>query len=173
MARFREPLVLGRVIGDVVDMFMPSVNLTVAYGSRQVNNGCEIKPSAISSAPRVDVGGDDLRTCFTLIMTDPDAPSPSDPTLREYLHWIVTDIPATTAASFGRELMRYEAPRPTIGIHRYVFTLFKQMARETVYPPQSRVNFSTRDFAEMNGLGLPVAAVYYNAQKETAPRRRF
>lgn len=87
MARFREPLVLGRVIGDVVDMFMPSVNLTVAYGSRQVNNGCEIKPSAISSPPRVEVGGDDLRTCYTLVMTDPDAPSPSDPTLREYLHW--------------------------------------------------------------------------------------
>ncbi|RYR32516.1 hypothetical protein Ahy_A10g047060 isoform B [Arachis hypogaea] len=32
---------------------------------------------------------------------NPDAPSPSDPSLREYLHWLVTDIPATTGPSFA------------------------------------------------------------------------
>ena len=26
-------------------------------------------------------------------MSDPDAPSPSNPTHREWLHWIVTNIP--------------------------------------------------------------------------------
>lgn len=153
-------------------MFAPSVNLSVIYTSRQVNNGCELKPSAVAISPRVAVGGQDLRTFYTLVMTDPDAPSPSDPTLREYLHWIVTDIPATTAASFGRELVAYESPRPTIGIHRFVFVLFKQMGRQTVYPPVARQNFNTRSFADLNGLGLPVAAVYFNAQKETAGRRR-
>jgi hypothetical protein len=28
-----------------------------------------------------------LAACRSQIMTDPDAPSPSDPTMREYLHW--------------------------------------------------------------------------------------
>nr|ANS56340.1 FT-like protein [Ginkgo biloba] len=172
MARFREPLVVGRVVGDVIDMFTPTVSLTVTYSSRQVNNGCEIKPSALLVSPRVAVGGEDLRTFFTLIMTDPDAPSPSEPTFREYLHWIITDIPATTSDSFGRELVTYESPRPTVGIHRFVFTLFKQTGRQTVYPPGSRHNFNTRAFADVNGLGLPVAAVYFNAQKETGSRRR-
>lgn len=31
---------------------------------------------------------------------DPDAPNPSNPTLREYLHWMVTDIPESTDDSF-------------------------------------------------------------------------
>lgn len=173
MSRFVEPLVVGRVIGDVLDMFVPGVDLAVTYASRQVNNGCELKPSAVALLPRVDIGGEDLRNFYTLVMTDPDAPSPSDPTLREYLHWIVTDIPATTSASFGRELVSYESPRPTIGIHRFIFVLFKQIGRQTVYPPSSRINFNTRNFARSNSLGLPVAAVYFNAQKETAGRRRW
>nr|ANS56343.1 FT-like protein [Podocarpus macrophyllus] len=173
MSRSVEALVVGRVIGDVVDMFPPSINLTVTYTSRQVTNGCELKPSAVAIPPRVDIGGEDFRTFYTLVMTDPDAPSPSDPTLREYLHWIVTDVPATTSASFGRELVGYEAPRPTIGIHRYVMVAFKQAARQTVaVHAASRHNFNTRTFAHHNQLGLPVAAVYFNAQKETAGRRR-
>jgi hypothetical protein len=38
MARSIEPLVVGRVVGDVIDMFVPSVDLAVQYTSRQVNN---------------------------------------------------------------------------------------------------------------------------------------
>nr|ANS56327.1 FT-like protein [Cephalotaxus sinensis] len=171
----RDPLTLGRVIGDVLDMFVPAdLKFTVTYTSRQVKNGCELKPSAVAIKPRVDIGGDgqDLRTFYTLIMTDPDAPSPSDPTLREYLHWMVADIPATTSASLGVEMMNYEPPRPTIGIHRFVFVLFKQVGRQTVSPPPSRSNFNTRSFAQRHALGSPLAAVYFNAQKETAGRRR-
>jgi hypothetical protein len=67
----------------------------------------------------------------------------------------------------------YETPKPVVGIHRYVFILFKQRGRQTVRaPPASRDCFNTRMFAGENGLGLPVAAVYFNAQRETAARRR-
>lgn len=38
MARSIEPLVVGRVVGDVIDMFVPSVDLAIQYTSRQVNN---------------------------------------------------------------------------------------------------------------------------------------
>nr|ARO70141.1 heading date 3a isoform X5 [Elaeis guineensis]ARO70142.1 heading date 3a isoform X6 [Elaeis guineensis]ARO70143.1 heading date 3a isoform X7 [Elaeis guineensis] len=102
MPRERDPLVVGRVIGDVLDPFIRSVPLRVIYNSREVANGCELKPSAVVNRPRVEVGGTDLRTFYTLIMIDPDAPSPSDPHLREYLHWLVTDIPATTGAAYGK-----------------------------------------------------------------------
>ncbi|XP_052206299.1 CEN-like protein 1 [Diospyros lotus] len=176
MARLSiEPLAVGRVVGEVIDSFTPSVRMKVSYSSnkQQVSNGHELMPSLITARPRVDVGGEDLRTAYTLIMTDPDAPSPSDPYLREHLHWMVTDIPGTTDASFGREIVSYETPKPLIGIHRYVFILFKQRARQTVKePPASRDHFNTRKFSEDNGLGLPVAAVYFNAQRETAARRR-
>ncbi|XP_038903758.1 CEN-like protein 1 [Benincasa hispida] len=169
-----EPLIVGRVVGDVVDIFTPHVKMNVIYSSsKQVANGHELLPSFISSKPRVEVGGDDMRSAFTLIMIDPDAPSPSDPYLKEYLHWMVTDIPGTTDASFGKEMMSYESPKPQIGIHRYVFVLFKQRGRQTVrLSSLSRAHFNTRNFSEANGLGLPVAAVYFNAQRETAARRK-
>lgn len=173
MSRLISPLTAGGVIGDVLDMFTPSIKMIVVYNSNvQVNNGFELMPSTITAPPRVEVIGGDMRTFYTLIMTDPDAPSPSDPTDREYLHWIVTDMPGTTSNSFGREIVTYEIPSPVIGIHRYVFSLFQQKGRQTVLPPPSRPHFNTRQFAQQNGLGLPVAAVYFNAQRETAARRR-
>ncbi|KAI8539425.1 hypothetical protein RHMOL_Rhmol09G0182200 [Rhododendron molle] len=93
----RDSLVLGRVIGDVLDHFERSVNLRITYDAssssgsssngREVTIGGELKPSLVVNQPRVDIGGRDLRTFYTLVMVDPDAPSPSDPNLREYLHW--------------------------------------------------------------------------------------
>lgn len=119
---------------------------------------------------------------------------------------LVTDIPATTGASFGeseplilvgwffillvyysiwesivnhareagQEILCYEPPRPYMGIHRFVFVLFQQLGRQTVYAPGWRQNFNTRDFAELYNLGLPVAAVYFNCQRErgSGGRRR-
>ncbi|KAD7480439.1 hypothetical protein E3N88_03575 [Mikania micrantha] len=166
-------LVVGRVIGDVVDQFTPSVTMEVAYNSHHtVSNGHELMPNLITCKPHVHIGGVDMRSSYTIILTDPDAPSPSEPYLREHLHWIVTDIPGTTDATFGREIVSYEKPNPVTGIHRYVFLLFKQRARKSVRAPVSRDNFNTRFFSQENELGLPVAVVYFNAQRGNAPRRR-
>ena len=72
----------------------------------------------------------------------------------------------------GREVVKYEMPRPNIGIHRFVFLLFKQKGRQTVIPPPSKDHFDSRKFADANEFGLPVAAVFFNAQRETAARGR-
>ncbi|XP_051217212.1 CEN-like protein 2 [Lolium perenne] len=173
MARVVEPLIVGKVIGEVIDNFTPTEKMTVTYSSnKQVFNGHEFFPSAVVSKPRIEVQGGDMRSFFTLVMTDPDVPGPSDPYLREHLHWIVNNIPGTTDASFGKEVVSYENPKPNIGIHRFTFVLFKQKQRQTMSPPSSRDYFNTRRFAAANDLGLPVAAVYFNAQRETAARRR-
>ncbi|PIN05405.1 Phosphatidylethanolamine binding protein [Handroanthus impetiginosus] len=174
MARMlTDPLIVGRVIGDVLDSFTPTTKMFVTYGNKQVYNGHEFYPSAVITKPRVEIEGDDMRTFYTLVMVDPDVPGPSDPYLREHLQWLVTDIPGTTDATFGKELVSYENPRPNIGIHRFIFVLFKQRGRQTVKNfPTSRDYFNTRRFAADNELGLPVAAVFFNAQRETASRRR-
>ena len=72
----------------------------------------------------------------------------------------------------GREVVSYESPKPNLGIHRFTLVLFKQKKRQAVSPPSTRHSFNTRRFADENDLGLPVAAVYFNAQRETAARRR-
>ncbi|OWM62629.1 protein MOTHER of FT and TFL1 isoform X3 [Punica granatum] len=172
MASSVDPLIVGRVIGDVVDMFVPTVNISVNYGSKHVNNGCDIKPSMSADTPKVTISGrpDQL---YTLVMTDPDAPSPSEPSMREWVHWIVVDIPGGTNVSRGREILPYMGPRPPVGIHRYILVLFQQRAPlGLVDQPTSRANFNTRHFAAHFGLSLPVATVYFNSQKEPANRRR-
>lgn len=169
-----DPLVIGRVIGEVVDKFCPSVKMSVIYNSnKHVYNGHELLPSSLTLKPKVEVHGGDMRTFFTLIMTDPDVPGPSDPYLREHLHWIVTNIPGTTDSSFGREVVSYEMPMPNIGIHRFVFVLYKQKKRlQAVSDPLCRDGFNTKKFAGEYDLGLPVAAVFFNCQRETAARKR-
>ncbi|CAA6665691.1 unnamed protein product [Spirodela intermedia] len=162
----QDPLCLGRVVGDVLHPFTRSVSLRVEYSNKLVVNGGGFKPSAVARRPSVEIGGADMRTFYTLVMVDPDVPSPSNPTLREYLHWLVADIPATTTVDFGKELLCYESPRPTAGIHRLVFALFQQLGRNTVFPPTFRHHFNTGDFAQQYNLGSPVAALYFNCQRE-------
>lgn len=64
MAASVDPLVVGRVIGDVVDMFVPTVHMSAYYGSRHVTNGCDIKPSIAVSPPKLTISGnsDELYT---------------------------------------------------------------------------------------------------------------
>ena len=64
--RDTDPLVVGRVVGDVLDPFVRTTNLRVGYNARTVSNGCELKPSMVAHQPRVEVGGLDMRTFYTL-----------------------------------------------------------------------------------------------------------
>nr|ABM26903.1 FT-like protein [Hordeum vulgare subsp. vulgare] len=160
-----DPLVAAHVIHDVLDPFTSTVPLTIGYNNRQVRPGAALKPSAVVSKPRVDIGGNDMRVLYTLMLVDPDAPSPSHPSLREYLHWMVADIPGTTGVSFGQELLVYERPEPRSGIHRMVFVLFQQLGRGTVFAPHMRHNFSSRNFACQYHLNT-VAATYFDCQRE-------
>lgn len=63
----RDPLLVGRVIGDVLDPFTRSISLRVSYGNKEVINGSEFKPSAVVTQPRAEIGGTDMRTFYTLV----------------------------------------------------------------------------------------------------------
>lgn len=64
-----HPLALGRVIGDVVDPFVPSVSMKITYRVHRLVmiNNCELRPSFVSSYPLVKVGGEDMRSFYTLV----------------------------------------------------------------------------------------------------------
>ena len=63
-----DPLVTGRVIGDVIDNFSETVKMSVTYNSnKQVFNGHELFPSSVTLKPRVEVHGGDMRSFFTLV----------------------------------------------------------------------------------------------------------
>jgi len=62
---------------------------------------------------------------YTLVMTDPDAPSRKDPKWREWVHWGVINLSAT--GSDGEEVIQYigSGPPKDTGYHRYCFLLFE------------------------------------------------
>jgi len=66
MAASVDPLVVGRVIGDVVDMFIPSVGMSVYFGPKHVTNGCDIKPSMAINPPKVTLTGN-TDNLYTLV----------------------------------------------------------------------------------------------------------
>ncbi|RRT84276.1 hypothetical protein B296_00000147 [Ensete ventricosum] len=95
-----DPLVVGRVIGEVIDSFSPTVKMTVTYNSNKlVCNGHEFFPSAVVSKPRVEVQGGDMRSFFTLIQTCQALAIRALGSMSTGR--IVSDIPGTTDASFG------------------------------------------------------------------------
>ena len=91
MSASRDPLVVGSVVGDIVDYFPATALLRVLYGGREMTCGSELRPSQVASEPAVHItgGGRGGRALYTLVMVDPDSPSPSNPSNREYLHWYI------------------------------------------------------------------------------------
>ncbi|KAL6006898.1 hypothetical protein ACLOJK_032394 [Asimina triloba] len=66
-----DPLVVGKVIGDVIDMFMPAISMSVYYGTKRVTNGCELKPSATIDRPIVQISGHP-NSLYTLLVCECD-----------------------------------------------------------------------------------------------------
>ena len=84
-----------------------------------------------------------------------------DPQLSKFPDNLRTEFPCA-----GTEVVAYEKPQPTAGIHRFAFVVFRQAAPQAIGAPGWRSNFITRDLAECYGLGVPVAAAYFNCQRE-------
>lgn len=136
-----------------------------------MDKGNELKPKQVKDPPIVEWQGE-TGSLYTLIMTDPDAPSRTNPTFREYQHWLVVNIP-DNAIDKGDMLTAYvgSGPPEGTGLHRYIFLLYKQMGRlkfnEKHIPKNSGSNrgkFSTGKFANKYKLGDPIAGNFYQAK---------
>lgn len=72
---------------------------------------------------------------FTIVMTDPDAPSRSEPMFREFFHYVSVnvcfpdgDIVWRCSMTEGDIILDYIGPGPPFnsGLHRYAFLIFEQ-----------------------------------------------
>src|ERR1700710_1213678 len=90
----------------VIHDFKPEFFLSVTWPSKKsATLGNAIQPSDVEEEPAVFLHKklppqpDSMKfPTFTLAMTDPDAPSHSDPKWAEFCHWIVTGVPVTAIA---------------------------------------------------------------------------
>ncbi|RZC39025.1 PBP domain containing protein [Asbolus verrucosus] len=158
------------IVPDVIDQ-APKSTLQVAFGANQVSLGGELTPTQVKYSPLVSWEVEE-GSHYTLIFTDPDAPSRANPIRREFLHWLVVNIPGSDLSQ-GQVLAEYlsSAPPKDSGLHRYTFLVYKQAKRvdfeEKSIPDttrEGRRHFSARKFSEKYGFGHPVAGNFYLAQ---------
>ncbi|CUM66303.1 uncharacterized protein PRCAT00003965001 [Priceomyces carsonii] len=188
-----------KIVPDVVDKFDTQGLLTIVYNDKnQVSLGNTLKVAGTQERPKIqftvnspnqeaelEVSEKDR---FSLILTDPDAPSHSDHKWSEYAHWFVTDLPLKQSTSDaeslstildyskGREILPYQgpAPPPKTGKHRYVFLLYKQDPSVKFEAPPDRPNWGTgvpssgaRDYIKAHGGALKLlSANFFYAQNE-------
>ncbi|KAH7722088.1 phosphatidylethanolamine-binding protein F40A3.3-like protein [Aphelenchoides avenae] len=116
------------VVPDVVDR-PPLYRLPVKYAhSSDIEIGTTLEMAEeFGNPPRVDMKSMDEDKHYTLIMTDPDVPNRTQPTDREFLHWMVINISRNNVDK-GDEIVPYVPPLPQrgSGLHRYVFLLLEQ-----------------------------------------------
>jgi hypothetical protein len=107
---------------------------------------------------------------------DPDAPSRALPEVREWLHWLVVNIPGDQIEQ-GEVLTEFvpSCPGMGTGLHRYTFLVYEQpgeallkcdeQRHDTSMPHRAlRRHFSIRNFAKKYGLGEPIAGNFFQTQ---------
>ncbi|KAI1302296.1 hypothetical protein EDD11_005631 [Mortierella claussenii] len=164
------------IIPDVLDSFHPKTLLVVNYGTdKEVALGNKLSVKETQHVPQVSFQAENPDDKYTLIMTDPDAPSRKDPKMREYRHWIVSNISGSTdfqpaSLSQGTEVTEYMGPAPPQGSgpHRYIFLLYKQTSSSDVQAlsqplTSERQGFKVKQFTTQAGLEL-VGANYFIAE---------
>ncbi|EFA04147.2 protein D2 [Tribolium castaneum] len=166
-----EAFTKSQIAPDVVHV-APSKLLKVEYKktNKEVHLGNELAPKDVRDAPSVTYSGDP-HAFYTLVMTDPDAPSRKNPKAKEWNHWLVGNIPGSdlSKAQVLTEYVGAGPPKDT-GLHRYVFLLYKQPGKITFQEEHksntngNRAKFSTENFAKKYGLGNPVAGNFYQAK---------
>lgn len=160
------------VVPDVVPTAPTKLVKAVFDSGVEANCGNELTPTQVKNPPTV-TWDTEPGALYTLIMTDPDAPSRSNPKFREWHHWLVANIPGNDLKK-GDELSGYisSAPPQGTGLHRYVYLVYKQPGKiedkEHGHLPSTsgakRANFKAAAFAKKHNLGDPIAGNLYQAQ---------
>ncbi|CAD5225750.1 unnamed protein product [Bursaphelenchus xylophilus] len=150
----------------------PQQLLNVQFAGIKVTPGQEIAMHHLKNAPRVTLNVDPEST-FSLVMIDPDNLSRKNPSVAEWLHWLVANIPASNiqeGINGGQHQQPYgsPAPQPRTGDHRYLIVLFEHQGRRISVPkPNSRAKFSLKQFIEKNKLDAPIAANFFISKNPT------
>ncbi|KAH6903071.1 phosphatidylethanolamine-binding protein [Coprinopsis sp. MPI-PUGE-AT-0042] len=185
------PLKEEQIIPDVIpESFTPSVLFTIIYRGKEVLLGSQVPRDDTLDEPDVKITplalpSEGMNATYTLVMTDPDAPSRADPKFGQWRHWVVTgvSIAAPKEASEAAELVALKpkaastpywppGPPPGSGLHRYTFLLFEEPAGSITIPadaPENQAEFEKRrrwnaiKFAEEYNLKL-VGATFFLTQ---------
>ncbi|KAF9975280.1 hypothetical protein BGZ73_001130 [Actinomortierella ambigua] len=166
------------IVPDVLPEAKIKTMLIVSYGGKDVVLGNKLTVADTQHEPKVSFMPDSPTDKYTLMLVDPDAPNRKDHTMREWRHWVVSNISMDSSDSLmnisgGQTLTPYKGPSPPAGSgpHRYVFLLYKQTPSSdagvlsTPLSATNRGKFKAAQFAGQAGLQL-VGANYFFAENK-------
>ncbi|KAL3492126.1 phosphatidylethanolamine-binding protein [Aspergillus germanicus] len=149
----------------IPDSFTPTTALGIAFGDKAVSLGNLFRVSEVKVAPTVSFANEDNApetSSYTLLLVDPDAPTPDDPKFAYWRHWVVSRLKPSDNAE-GKVLTEYLGPGPKDDSrpHRYLFLLFREpealaLEKEDVGGEEfvQRRSFQAADFTAKHGLTL-------------------
>ena len=110
----------------IVDAFTPASPLTASFGGNVIAEGAAVSPALVAERPTVHFDGS-AEKHYTFILSDPDAPNPTEPKFAEWIHWLSVNNRVDGAVA-GEDLVAFfgSAPGQGAGIHRYVLVVYEQ-----------------------------------------------
>ena len=105
--RLREDEIIPDVLQKLSDVDMLKVSYTKGL---KVDLGNILTPTQVKERPTIEYDANS-KDFYTLVMTDPDAPSRMEPTFREFRHWLVVNIPGNDIEN-GETVMEYIGSGP-------------------------------------------------------------
>ncbi|KAG2005315.1 hypothetical protein GB937_008858 [Aspergillus fischeri] len=146
--------------------FKPTTQLHVSFNNKPVSLGNLFRASECKTAPSVSFSKEENNqpssTSYTLLLVDPDAPTPDDPKFAFWRHWVVSGLKAEEGDS-GTAVTEYLGPGPKDDSrpHRYLFLLFREpegfaLTKEDVGGEEftARRSFKVAEWVERHGLEL-------------------
>nr|XP_060641444.1 phosphatidylethanolamine-binding protein 1-like [Anolis sagrei ordinatus] len=152
----------------------PDYPLRVRYGTVEIDElGKVLTPTQVKNRPTsIEWETCDPEKFYSLVLTDPDAPSRKNPKFREWHHFLVANMKGNDINS-GCVLSDYigSAPPKGSGLHRYVWLVYQQPQELNCNEPtlsnrsaDQRSNFHVSYFRKKYKLGTPVAGTCYQAE---------
>ncbi|ETO33247.1 hypothetical protein RFI_03860 [Reticulomyxa filosa] len=143
----------NEIVPDVVKK-APASLCEVSYGDHKLTPGEKLSAKLVNThLPKVTWAAD-AKKYYTLILTDPDAPSRKEPKYREWLHWIVTNIPGSDVSKGETLVWEQEGKND------------KWTFGPLGYSSEKRGGFKAQQFASSNKLTQLVAGNFYQAEND-------
>src|SRR5699024_8480345 len=100
-----------QVVPDVLDTVPANVALVKYAPGVEMNLGNELTPTQVKDVPVEIQWPTEPNSLYTVLFTDPDAPSRTMPAFKEVLHWLVVNVPGADLSK-GATVMEYAGSGP-------------------------------------------------------------
>ncbi|XP_072154799.1 protein D3 isoform X1 [Bemisia tabaci] len=142
------------------------------HGSIEPDMGNILRPEQVRWAPHAIEFKFKPNSYYCIVMTGLDEPSKAMPTKREFLHWIVGNMPEDNLAIAEHIAEYYPVlPKKDTGLHRYLLLVYEQKKkidfkefRLTCRNDWGRAKWSSRKFADKYKLGEPYAVNFFYSE---------